>query len=389
MFSLVIVAACGGKGAVAGWRASSFRIDVPPGPAHIRRRMRALLLASALLLSVPALAQAPAQPPTATAAEEGFRVFNRTGQVANALHAVRSGRPDWGNNLLPRPLADAASYRLRPNPQAGCRFDLKLVLGDGREAVLRNQDICAQREVALEAGMVAAAGANPRPSPEQPTAPQALPRPGVRAATGTGFLVANERVLTNRHVVDGCDRVLVRGPDGRNHAAVPPARTDARLDLAVLAVPGLTGPVLAFRQDPPLRRGEGVVAYGFPLTGLLSSDAKLTRGEVNGLAGLRDNPDQIQISAPVQPGNSGGPLLDMQGNVVGVVVSKLNAQAVAGRTGDIAQNINFAVKGERAAAFLRAAGVSPAAARSDGTDRNAADVGEIAERATMFIRCEK
>ncbi|HEY8611935.1 MAG TPA: serine protease [Roseomonas sp.] len=351
--------------------------------------MRILLLASSLLLSVPALAQAPASPPTATAAEEGFRVFNRTGQEATALHAVRSGRPDWGNNLLPRALPSGASYRLRANPQAGCRFDIKLVLANGQEAVSRNQEICAQREVSMEPGAVVAAGSIARPSPEAPTAPQALPRPGVRAATGTGFLVAGERVLTNRHVVDGCDRVLVRAPDGRNHAAVPPARTDARLDLALLTVPGLNGPVLAFRQDPPLRRGEGVVAYGYPLTGLLSSDAKLTRGEINGLAGLRDNPDQIQISAPVQPGNSGGPLLDMQGNVVGVVVSKLNAQAVAGRTGDIAQNINFAVRGERAAAFLRAAGVTPAAARSNGADRSAADVGEIAERATVFIRCEK
>lgn len=357
--------------------------------------MRAPLLASILLLSAPALAQAPAPsappnaPPSATAAEEGFRILNRTGQEASALHAVRSGRPDWGNNLLPRPLAADAGYRLRPNPQAGCRFDVKLVLADGREAVRRDQDICAGREIALDAGTVVAAGAAARPSPERPTAPGALPRPGVRAATGTGFLVAGERVLTNRHVVDGCDRVLVRAPDGRNHAAVPPARTDATLDLALLTVPGLSGPVLSFRQDPPLRRGEGVVAYGFPLTGLLSSDAKLTRGEVNGLAGLRDNQDQIQISAPVQPGNSGGPLLDMQGHVVGVVVSKLNAQAVAGRTGDIAQNINFAVKGERAAAFLRAAGVTPAAARSTGPERSTADVGEIAERATVFIRCEK
>jgi S1-C subfamily serine protease len=358
--------------------------------------MRAPILATVLSLALapalagPGLAQAPATaPPTAAQAEEGFRVLNRTGQDATALFAVRSGRPDWGGNLLPRNLADGRAYRLRPDPQAGCRFDVKLVLADGREAVSRGQDICAQRDVPLEPAAIAAAGAAPRPTPNAPTPPEAVPRPGVRAATGTGFLVAGERVLTNRHVVDACDRVLVRGPDGRNHAAVPPARTDAKLDLALLAVPGLTGPVLAFRQDPPLRRGEGVVAYGYPLSGLLSSDAKLTRGEINGLAGLRDNPDQIQISAPVQPGNSGGPLLDMQGNVVGVVVSKLNAQAVAGRTGDIAQNINFAVRGDRAAAFLRAAGVTPAAARSNGQDRSAADVGEIAERATVFIRCER
>ncbi|MFC0386530.1 S1C family serine protease [Muricoccus vinaceus] len=335
-------------------------------------------------LSPAAMAQSPT-PEAPAAAQEGFRVVNRTGQEATALYAVRSGRPDWGSNLLPRPLAADAGYRLRPNPQAGCRFDLRLVLADGREAVSRNQEICGGREIALEPGAVAAAArAVPVPTP-----PEAVPRPGVRAATGTGFLVAAERVMTNRHVVDNCARVLVRGPDGRNHAATPPARTDATLDLALLTVPGLTGPFLSFRQSPPVRRGEGVVAYGYPLTGLLSSDAKLTRGEINGLAGLRDNADQFQISAPVQPGNSGGPLLDMQGNLVGVVVSKLNAQAVAGRTGDIAQNINFAVKGERAAAFLRAAGITPTAATSNGTDRSTADVGEIAGRSTVFIRCEQ
>jgi len=352
--------------------------------------MRTALLATTLLLSLPglALAQSPS-PPTAAQAEEGFRVLNRTGQAATALFAVRSGRSDWGNNLLPRNLDNNRAYRLRPNAQAGCQFDVKLVLADGREAVARGQDICAQRDVSLDAAAIAAPGAGDKPSPNAPTPPQALPRPGVRAATGTGFLVAGERVLTNRHVVEGCNRVLVRAPDGRNHAAVPPARTDAKLDLALLTVPGLNGPVLSFRQSPPVRRGEGVVAYGYPLTGLLSSDAKLTRGEINGMAGLRDNQDQFQISAPVQPGNSGGPLLDMQGNVVGVVVSKLNAQAVAGRTGDIAQNINFAVKGDRAAAFLRAAGVTPAAGQSNGQDRSAADVGEIAARSTMFIRCEK
>ncbi|WP_426955884.1 trypsin-like peptidase domain-containing protein [Muricoccus radiodurans] len=347
--------------------------------------IRALLLATALV-AAPALAQAPAPAPS-EAVSAGFRVTNRTGQEATALHAVRSGRPDWGNNLIRQNLADGGEFRLRPNASAGCRFDLRLVLADGREAVLRNRDICAEPNVALDAGTVQAAA---RPAaPATPPGPQATPTPGARASTGTGFLVAAERVMTNHHVVDNCNRVLVRGPDGRNHAATPPARVDTALDLAVLTVPGLDGPILPFRQNPPVRRGESVVAFGFPLSGLLSSDPKLTRGEINGLAGLRDNPNQYQISAPVQPGNSGGPLLDMQANIVGVVVSKLNAQAVAGRTGDIAQNINFAVKGERAVAFLRAAGVTPVIAQSTGQDRSAADVGEIAARSTVFIRCER
>lgn len=343
------------------------------------RRRFALALLLPLLLAAPAAAQEP-QP---------FRILNRTGQEATALHAVRSPRGaqgEWGSNLLSpgRPLAAEAGFRVRPNASAGCRFDLRLVLADGRESILRDRDICAEREVTMAGTMARAA------APPAPAVPQQRPNPNARAvSTGTGFVVAPDRVLTNQHVVEGCNRVVVRAPDGRWLGAVPPARVDAALDLALLAVPGLPGPALAFRSEPAVRRGEGVVAYGFPLAGLLSSDAKLTRGEVNGLAGLGNNRSHYQISAPVQPGNSGGPLLDLQGNVVGVVVSKLNAQRVAQRIGDIAQNVNFAVQGEAALAFLRRAGVQPALAASHGPERSAADVGEVADRSTLFIRCER
>ena len=131
--------------------------------------------------------------------------------------------------------------------------------------------------------------------------------------------------------------------------------TDARRDLAVLAVPPDLGPPLTFRAEPPVRRGENVVTYGFPLYGLLSSGPTLTTGDISALSGLRDNQANFQISAAVNPGNSGGPLLDSQGNVIGVVVSKLNAMRVAQMTdGDIPQNVNFAVKGTEALAFLQA-----------------------------------
>jgi serine protease Do len=336
--------------------------------------MRIAALSAVLLLGTPALAQAP----------EPFRILNRTGVEATGLHAVRSGREDWGRNLLSGPLAPEGGFNLRPSAEAGCRFNLRLALADGREAVLRDQDICQNRVVAmLPAAIGAPAAAAARP-------PGAAPNPQARLSSGTGFLVANERVMTNHHVIEGCSRVLVRLPDQRDFlAATAPARTDEALDLAVLTVPGARGPALPFRSGPNVRRGEGVVVYGFPLAGLLSSDPKLTRGEINGLAGLRDNAAQFQISAEVQPGNSGGPMLDMQGNVVGVVVSKLNAQRVAQMTGDLAQNVNFAVKGERAVDFLRRAGVQPTMAESRGADRSTADIGEIAHRATVFIRCER
>lgn len=342
----------------------------------------------ALLAAAPAAGQEPAGSP--------FRIVNRTGADAVTLNAVRTPRGvqgDWGGNLLQpnRPLTPGGGFRVQPSEQAGCRFDLRLVLADGRESVLRDKDICAEREIAM-AGAAPPGPARPAAAaiPPPPNVEQQRPNPQARnVSVGTGFLVAPDRVMTNQHVVDGCNRIVLRAPDGRWLGAVPPARVDQRLDLALLAVPGLPGPVLTFRSGPAVRRGDGVVAYGFPLAGLLSSDPKLTRGEVNGLAGIGDNAAQYQISAEVQPGNSGGPLLDMQGHLLGVVVSKLNAQRVAQRTGDIAQNVNFAVKVEAAIPFLQRAGIEPRLAASTGPERSAADVGEIAHRSTLFIRCEK
>ncbi|MBY0336682.1 MAG: trypsin-like peptidase domain-containing protein [Acetobacteraceae bacterium] len=352
-------------------------------------------LVLSLGLALPAAAQNSAGP-------GDFRIVNRTGTEATQLFAVRSprgGQGDWGGNLLrpDRPLGDGGGFRVNPSAEAGCRFDLRLVLSDGRESVLRDQDICVNRNLEI------ATAARPAPQPQRAAqpgqgmagpvsreVPLAEPNRNARSvSTGTGFLIAGERVMTNHHVIEGCNRILLRTPSNHWLEARPPARHDAQLDLAILNVPGLGGPTLAFRGTPSVRRGEGVVAYGFPLAGLLSSDPKLTRGEVNGLRGIGDNPNQYQISAEVQPGNSGGPLVDMQGHVVGVVVSKLNAQAVSRRTGDIAQNVNFAVQGQTALAFARRAGIEPRVAESNGADRSAADVGEIAHRSTLFIRCEK
>ena len=350
-------------------------------PAAMTHRLR-LALPFLLLLATGAAAD-----------QQPFRVVTRTGAPATELHAVRTPRGaqnDWGRNLLSpdRPLTPGGGFRVVPNEDAGCRFDLRLVLDDGRESVLRDQDICAEREIEV---IAAARPAAPLPVPIAP--PPSVPQqpPNARAknvSTGSGFIVAPDRVMTNHHVVDGCDRIILRTPDRRWLAAVPPARVDDKLDLALLAVPGLPGPALAVRSGPPVRRGEGVVVYGFPLAGILP-DAVLTRGEINGLAGLADNRSLFQVSAPVQPGNSGGPMLDMRGNLIGVVVSKLNAQKIAQATGDIPQNINFAVKGEAALSFLQRAGLEPRVAQSDGPDRGAADIGEIASRSTVFIRCER
>ena len=219
--------------------------------------------------------------------------------------------------------------------------------------------------------------------------PDMSPRTGSERAssTGSGFVVAAGKVMTNRHVVDECARMVVRNAAGVRFPAKVEV-TDRRRDLALMTVSDTVGPPLTFRDGPAVERGENVVTYGFPLSGLLSSGPTLTAGNVNALAGLRDNPVTLQIQAPVQPGNSGGPLLDSQANVIGVVVSKLNSARIAELTGgDIPQNVNFAVKGTEALAFLRANGVQPRTAGSAGADKRAFEIGDIANASTVAIQC--
>ena len=91
----------------------------------------------------------------------------------------------------------------------------------------------------------------------------------------------------------------------------------------------------------------------------------------------------------MQAGNSGGPLLDRQGNVIAVIVSKLDAVREAQRTGDIPQNVNFAVRATEALEFLRRIGVTVQTAESRGAERSAAEVGEMAHRSTVLVRCER
>ena len=90
---------------------------------------------------------------------------------------------------------------------------------------------------------------------------------------------------------------------------------------------------------------------------ILADSLNVTRGNVSSLLGLMNDPRYLQISAPVQPGNSGGPLVDLAGRVVGVVTAKLNAVAIADATGDIPQSINFAIRPDTVTTFLDKNGV--------------------------------
>jgi TPR repeat protein len=218
----------------------------------------------------------------------------------------------------------------------------------------------------------------------------AVPQPQAKGpelyATGSGFVVSQAgQILTNLHVVGDCALVRTGHSDAdRQKAAI--AAVDSENDLALLLSPPGIRAVATFRKGSGVRPGDSVVAVGFPLQGLLASSTNATTGTVSAVAGIRDDARYLQITAPIQPGNSGGPLLDMSGNVVGVVVSKLDALKVAEATGDIPQNVNFAIKDSVARAFLDAKGVEYETASSD-QELTAAEVGERATGFTVLVEC--
>jgi S1-C subfamily serine protease len=207
-------------------------------------------------------------------------------------------------------------------------------------------------------------------------------------ATGSGFVVsAAGHVVTNDHVIAQCGHLRVRHLGDDAIVANVVAR-DSQNDLALLQLAKAWPNTAALRAGTDARAGDGVVAVGFPYAGLLADDANITTGAVSALAGLKNDARFLQISAPVQPGNSGGPLLDMSGNVIGVVSAKLDAQRIAAVTGDIPQNVNFAIKVALVRKFLDDNRVRYQTADA-GRKLEAADVGERAKTFTPLVECWK
>jgi S1-C subfamily serine protease len=170
--------------------------------------------------------------------------------------------------------------------------------------------------------------------------------------SGSGFFVSEDGLfITNAHVVEEGTRVEVRTSAGKKRATV--LRLDKDKDLALLRVLDVAGtvPALSISTNSATLGGQ-VFTIGYPLVELQGSRPKFTDGKVSSLAGMRDDPDQMQISVPVQPGNSGGPLTDMNGDVVGVVVARLNDVKVLEAVGSLPQNVNYAIKGTTLIRFL-------------------------------------
>jgi len=176
------------------------------------------------------------------------------------------------------------------------------------------------------------------------TAPKKKKKKAKGVVSGTGWPVVGGFVVTNHHVVAGHKKIVLLRQDGMKIPGSV-AMEDATNDLVLIRVKDAS-------QLPPAlplataaaHAGARVFTIGYPHPDFMGSEPKVTDGLISAVTGLGNDPRTYQISVPLQAGNSGGPLLNMNGEVVGITTSKLRAAKVFKWTGDLPQNVNYAIK---------------------------------------------
>ncbi|AMK78898.1 MULTISPECIES: trypsin-like peptidase domain-containing protein [Methylomonas] len=211
-------------------------------------------------------------------------------------------------------------------------------------------------------------------------------RKPMKQGTGSAFVISSEgHALTNYHVIKDCKEVKTLGLEGISKVI----NADTVNDLALLQLPVISNEVASLNPNPgKLRQGEDIIVFGYPLNFALSSGGNLTLGTISALTGLGNNTNQIQITAPIQPGSSGSPVMDKKGYVVAVVSMKLDDAEMAKATGQVGQNVNFAVNGQTVRAFLDANKVRY---KTGGGllsfEKSNADIAEEARKWTVLVEC--
>jgi uncharacterized protein len=300
---------------------------------------------------------------------EALRWFQRAANQGDAEGQRRLGEVYTQGQMVRQDLVEAYKW-----------FNLAAAQGD-KEAV-EARDLLAQSFTAkqLADGQRRAAAFTPRPDSGAS---------GPARSSGTGFFVTEDGcLLTAYHVVESPGRIVIQTRKLRYAAQL--VKADKTNDIALLKVTGAypvagttnrpsrprTNAAVVLRADrtnTPLllkvstpfkalpvtgstavKLGDAVSTLGFPNVEVQGREPKLTRGEISSLAGFRDDARHFQISAPVQPGSSGGPLFDSLGNVIGMVVRRLDDLSALRNTGMVAQNVNYALKGSRVVEWLNA-----------------------------------
>lgn len=176
----------------------------------------------------------------------------------------------------------------------------------------------------------------------------------INSAQGTGFIVSNKgHILTSAHLFKDEKTASLWVKGKRYDASI--INKDAKNDLALLKInaPKDSFEPLSISKTTTYKMGQDIYTIGFPLSDILGNSPRLNKGLISSTVGLKDDPNQIQITAEIQPGNSGGPLINNEGNIIGIIQSTLNPINVLARTGNnLPQNVNFASKVNMITEFL-------------------------------------
>jgi S1-C subfamily serine protease len=206
---------------------------------------------------------------------------------------------------------------------------------------------------------------SPRQADGSPPRPASVPS----VSTGTGFAIHNPTTLiTAFHVIEGSRSIEVICATGQ-HAAAIVERVDPANDLALLKLSVPAPSHLELAPENSATIGQKVFTIGFPVPGLLGTEAKYSDGAISSLSGVAGAANLLQVTVPSQPGNSGGPLADESGRLVGVVTSTAAVQGFLRRTGTLPQNINWAVRSEYVRPLLSGVPLQQAQTQSSAVER--------------------
>ncbi len=205
----------------------------------------------------------------------------------------------------------------------------------------------------------------------------------VPAASGSGFIISESgHIVSNNHVIQGCEAVKAHHK-GKSFEAIILA-TDTINDLALLQIDFSPSTVFSISQNNTELMQDVFVA-GYPFGVSVSSSVKVTKGIVSSLAGVGNNYSNMQIDAALQPGNSGGPILDENGNVVGVAVAKLDLALAMEQFGVVPEGTNFGIKSSVLKNFLQSNSIDLKTPMKDKINRS--DLSKKITDGTLFLSC--
>ena len=296
-------------------------------------------------------------------ARQSFTVVNAHDAEVMSIHVSRTDETVWGEDRLGADMLQAGGkFMVEMNGYGNhCMFDIRITSYNFL-MVLMEQDPYIETYPSVNLC-----------DTDQIVFPQGADEEPKGSIAGTAFAItADGKLLTNHHVVDECVDIAVRGLGMAILLAY-----DEGNDLAILAVAEGENTslenVAVFRSEPKVRLGETVVVYGFPESDIMSREGVVSSGILSSLTGYKSNPAEYQTTVPTLPGNSGGPLLDGSGHVIGVVSSRLDPE--------ISQNVTYAIKWNVVQRFLEESGVEPVMAPSDQT----LQIPDIVGKATGYV----